>query len=64
MAANSPVDVATINTNDIKIYNLPPKYCSVSKLTECFLNKKISGISEIMVDQNTAILCLENDEGT
>ena len=66
MAASSPVDATRIITNDIKICNLPSKYSSDGKLSECFRNKKsgISSFKEIkMEDQNTAILCLENDEG-
>ena len=67
MAASSPVDATRIITNNIRISNLPSKYRSVGKLAECFCNKKKSGISSFkeikMEDQNTAILCLENDEG-
>ena len=69
MAANSPVDAATVLTNDITIKNLPPKYCSNSKseLKKYFLNKRKSGISSFIeilyVDETTATLRLENDEG-
>lgn len=55
-------------TNDIEISNLPSRNCSFDKLNEYFHNKKKSGINSFkdikIVDQNTAILCLEDEEGT
>jgi len=64
----SSVDTTKTATNDVLITNLPTEYCSISKLAKYFCNKKKSGISSFkrvdIVNQNTAILCLLDEEGT
>ena len=57
----------TVFTNDVVITNLTAKNCSIDKLKDYFSNKKKSGISSFkdikIVNQSTAILCLEDEEG-
>ena len=51
----------------IIIDNIPTKLCSTAKLKQYFRNNRKSGISSVkdivIVNQNRAILCLENEEG-
>ena len=65
MASKPPVDPAK-STVVISIGNLSSKYCSESKLKEYFHSKRKPGIGTFKVEfvnQNTALLYLENDEG-
>ena len=52
-------------TNDIIIDNIPTKVYTESKLNKYFKNKIKSGFKRVeIVNQNTAIIRLKNEEGT
>ena len=61
------VDSAVVLTYNVIISNLSARYCSYDKLKDHFSNTRRSGICSFkdikIVDQNTAILSLEDEEG-